>query len=103
MAFLEANVLEEPYVELPDEYRDSPNQIRRLQKAMYDLMHAGLLWSKKVGGELIAKGFERSQADPCVFRRWHLGKVVAIIVVYVDDLLALSETKQDEHQTLEDL
>ncbi|CAN0477362.1 unnamed protein product [Ascophyllum nodosum] len=71
---------------------------------MYGLMHAGLLWSKKFGGELIAKGFERSQADPCVFRRKHLGKVVVtIIVVYVDDLLVLSETKQDEHQALEDL
>ena len=103
MAFLEADVTEELYVELPDGYRDSPNQVGRLQKAMYGLMHAGLLWSKKFGGELIAKGFERSLADPCVFRRKHLGKVVVIIVVYVDDLLVLSEMKQDEHQALEDL
>ena len=61
---------------------------------MYGLMHAGLLWSKK---------FERSQVDACVFRRKHLGKVVVIIVVYVDDLLVLSKTKRDEHQALEDL
>ena len=104
MAFPEADVTEELYVELPDGYRVSPNQVeRRLQKAIYGLMHAGLLWSKKFGGELIAKGFERSQADPCVFQRKHLGKVVVIIVVYVEDLLVLSETKQDEHQALEDL
>ena len=103
MAFLEADVTEELYVELPNGYRDSPNQVGRLQKAMYGLMQAVLLWSKTFGGELIAKGFERSQADPCVFRRKHLGKVVVIIVVYVDDLLVLSETKQDEHQGLEDL
>ncbi|CAM9315506.1 unnamed protein product [Ascophyllum nodosum] len=32
-----------------------------------------------------------------------MGKVVVILVVYVDDLLMLSETKQDEHQALEDL
>ena len=70
---------------------------------MHGLMHAGLLWSKKVGGELIANEFERSQADPCVFRRTHLGKVVVIVVVYVDDLLVLSKTKQEEHQALEDL
>ncbi|CAN0110111.1 unnamed protein product, partial [Ascophyllum nodosum] len=63
MAFLEADVTEELYVELPD----------------------------------------GSQADPCVFRRKHLGKVVVIIVVYIDDLLVLSKTKQDEHQALEDL
>ena len=51
------------------------------------------------------KGFERSQADPCVVRRKHLlvGKVVVFIVIYVEDLLVLSETKQDEHQALEDL
>ena len=102
MTFLEEDVTEELY-ELPDGYRDSPNQVGRLQKAMYDLMHAGLLWSKKFGGELIAKGFDRFQADPCVFRRKRLGKVVATIVIYVDDLLVLSETKQDEHQALEDL
>ena len=103
MTFLEADVTEDLYVELPDEYCDSPNQVGRLQKAMYGLMRAGLLWSKKFGGELIAKGFERSQADPCVFRREYLGKVVVIIVVYVDDLPVLSKTKQDEHQALEDL
>ncbi|CAN0209152.1 unnamed protein product, partial [Ascophyllum nodosum] len=56
MAFLEADVTEELYVELPDGYRDWPNQVGRLQEAMYGLMHTGLLWSKKFGGELIAKG-----------------------------------------------
>ena len=79
------------------------SEVGRLQKAMHALMHAGQLWSKPFGGELIAKGFERSQADPCVFRRKNLGKVVVIIVVYVDDLLVLRETKQDEHQALEDI
>ena len=103
MAFLEADVTEELYVELLDGYRDSPNQVGRLQKAMYGLMHAGLLWSKKFGGELIAKGFERFQADPCVFRRKHSGKIVVITVVYVDDLLVLSKTKQEEHHALEHL
>ena len=43
MAFLETDVAEELYVELPDGYRDSPNQVGRLQKFMYVLMHAGLL------------------------------------------------------------
>ena len=93
MNFLEADVAEELYVELPDGYRDSPNQVGRLQKAMYGLMHAVLLWWKKFGGELIAKRFKRSQKDPCVYRRKHLGKVVVIIVVYVDDLLVPNETK----------
>ena len=43
MAFLEADVTEELYVELPDGHRDSQNQVGRLQTIMYGLMHAGLL------------------------------------------------------------
>ena len=55
---------------------------------------------KKFVAELEAKGFERSQADPCVFRRVLRGKVVVIIVVYVDDLLMASTTKRDDEQAL---
>ena len=41
MTFFEADDAEELYVELLDEYRDSPSEIGRLQKAMHGLMHAG--------------------------------------------------------------
>ena len=73
-----------------------------LNKAMYGLVHGGLLWSKRVGTELEAKVFERSQADPCEFRRVLRGKVV-IIVVCVNDLLVAGTTKRDEEQAMEDL
>ena len=102
MAYLEAGVKEELYVELPEDYRASCDQVGRLQKTMYGLVHAVLLWSKKFSAELAARGFEQCQADPCVFRRILRGKFV-IIVVYVDDLLVASETKRDEEQAIYDL
>ena len=40
MAYLEANVKEELYIELPEEYHKSCDQVDRLQKAMYGLVHA---------------------------------------------------------------
>ncbi|CAM9743694.1 unnamed protein product, partial [Ascophyllum nodosum] len=83
-AYLEANVKEDLYIELPEDHRNSCDQVGRLQKAMYGLVHAGLLWSKKFSTELAAKRFEHCQADPCVLRRVLHGKVVSI-VVYVDD------------------
>ena len=103
MAYLEADVEEEIYIELPSGYRRSQNQVGRLNKAMYGLVHAGLLWSKKFGQELLRKGFERSQADPCVYRKKREGDVAVIIVVYVDDLLLISATKKDEERALADL
>ena len=38
-----------------------------------------------------------------MFRRVLRGKVVVIIVVYVDDLLVASKIKRDEEQEMEDL
>lgn len=70
---------------------------------MYDLVQAGLLWSKKFGMALDGKVFERSQAYPCVFRRDLHRKVVVIIVAYVDDLIVASATKSDEEQALRDI
>ncbi|CAM9548267.1 unnamed protein product, partial [Ascophyllum nodosum] len=64
---------------------------------------AGLLWSKTFGAELAAKGFEQYQADPCVFKRVLPGKVVVIIVVYVDDDLMASKTKRGEERLLASL
>ena len=81
MAYLEANEKEELYIELPENYRNSCDQVGRLQKAMNGLVHAGLLWSKKLSAELAARGFKQCQADPCAFRRVLRGKVVVVIVV----------------------
>ena len=57
---------------------------------------AGLVWSKKFSAKLAARGFEQCQADPCTFRRVLRGKIVVIIVAYVNDLLVASETKRGE-------
>ena len=53
--------------------------------------------------EHAARAFEQCQADPCVFRRVLRGKVVVIVVVYVEDLLVARKTKRDEEQAIDDL
>ena len=98
MAYLDALC-----IELPEDYRDSCDQVGRLQKVMYGLVHAGLLRPKTFSAELAARGFEQCQADPCVFKRVLRGKVAVIIVVYVDDLLVASGTKRGEEQAMKDL
>ena len=69
---------------------------------MYGLVHVGLLWSKQFSAELAARGCEQCQADPCIFRRVLRLKVVVIVVVYVDDVLVVSETKRDKEQKKKD-
>ena len=103
MAYLEAGVKKELYIELLEGYRDSCDQVSRLQNVMYGLVHAGLLWSKAFGAELATRGFEQCQAKPCAFGRVLRGKVVVMIVVYVDDLLVVRKTKRDEEQAMKGL
>ena len=64
---------------------------------------AGWLWSKTFSAELAAKGIEQRQVDPCVFRRVLREKVVVIIVVYVDDVLVVSETKRGKERLVASL
>ena len=102
MAYLETSVKEELYIELPEDYRGSWNQVGRLENEMYDVVHAGLFWSKTFSAEFAKRRFEQFQADPCVFRRVLRGNVV-ITVVYVDGLLVASKTKRYKEQATKDL
>ena len=48
----------------------------------------------KVTNDLKMLGFAQSRADPCIFRKAIVGKMEAILVVHVDDLLALAITNE---------
>lgn len=64
MAHLDAGVEEDIYIETSGGYRQAKNQVGRLNKATCGLVHARLLWRKKLGQELLRNGLDRSQADP---------------------------------------
>ena len=66
-------------------------------------MQSGLCWFRTFTDGIKEKGFEQSHAEPCVFRRIVDGKVVTVIVIYVDDILLARKIKEDEGRTLSDL
>ena len=102
-AYLQADINKEIYIELPEEYRAFPNAVGLLWKAIYGLVQSGLCWFRKFTDGIKEKDFEQSHADPCVFRRIVDGKIVTVIVVYVDDMLLASKTKEYGGRTLSDL
>lgn len=46
---------------------------------------------------------QRSDADSCMFRRLADREVVAVIIVYVDDILPASKTRDDEERAISNL
>ena len=68
-AFLLADVNTEIYIELPEEYREFPDAVETLNKAIYGLLQAGRCWNMRLTNDLKTLKFEQSRADPCVFRK----------------------------------
>jgi hypothetical protein len=66
-------------------------RVWRLRRALYGLKQASRAWNKRLEGELRAKDFEQSDADPAL---WILhGKGGAVLaMLYVDDGLVAAKT-----------
>jgi hypothetical protein len=66
-----------------------------LLKAMYGCIQASSLWYKFLKGILEKMGYQMSQMDKCVFRK-KVGDRIFILLVYVDDILALVDRDEAE-------
>jgi hypothetical protein len=64
-------------------------------KAMYGCIQASSLWYQMLRKLLEQRGYEMSQTDHCVFRKM-VGDRIFILLVYVDDILALVDKTEAE-------
>ena len=92
-AFFKANIDEEIYIEIPEEFQEFPGAVGRLNKAIYGLVQAGRCWNKFCD-DMTAIGFEQAKADTYVFRKVVDGEAEMVVVVHVDDILAHAKKDQ---------
>lgn len=98
-AFLNADVDEDIYMEIPEGFRDGKEgMVCKLQKALYGLKQSPRNWyllvSKFIMDEL---GFRSSVSDPCLFfRRSDSGRLM-LLFLFVDDF-QVSYHKEDKAQ-----
>ena len=64
-----------------------PNTLWKLNKAVYGLADAGVMWYECISSRLLAKGWKRLPEDPCVYVKRGM-----VAVLYVDDLLVAAGT-----------
>ena len=85
-AFLNADVDEEIYTEIPDGYREGrEDMVYRLHKALYGLKQAPRNWYLLVSKFIVSLGFKASVSDPCLFfRRSATGRLM-LLFLFVDD------------------
>jgi hypothetical protein len=64
-------------------------------KAMYGCIRASSLWYRFLKGILEGLGYRMCETDKCVFRKI-VGDKIFVLLVYVDDILALVDRKEAE-------
>jgi hypothetical protein len=62
-------------------------------KAMYGCVQASALWYALIRSVLEGFGYEASKTDQCVFRKKN-GEKVFLLLLYVDDILAVVDAKE---------
>lgn len=100
-AFLGGDVEEEIYVTLPRAH-NKEQFVYRLEKSLYGLKQSPRCWFKKLSTALLKFGFRELSAADCVFVKGKGSNLVALLV-YVDDMVIMSESQAAVNQTKRDL
>ena len=90
LAFPQAELTRDVFMELPYgfEHGYKGEYVLKLKKNLYGLADAPYNWFQKLTEGLESEEFKRSEIDQCVFLRND-----CVIMVYVDDMIALAKNK----------
>jgi len=92
-AFLNGDLQETIYMKQPEGFivKGMENMVCKLRKALYGLKQAGRAWYEKIDAALLQLKFKRLESDHCI-NALHSPSVMMFIVLYVDDLVLLSNS-----------
>jgi hypothetical protein len=68
-AFLNGDLDEEIYMLQAPDFNDGTGKVYRLRKTLYGLKQSGCRWNLKLHSALSKHGFNRLEADHCVYLR----------------------------------
>jgi hypothetical protein len=101
-AYLNGTLKEKVYMRQPEGYEDDTDRICELIKTLYGLKQSGREWNIEFDGKMKKFGFKRICSDPCVYTKRD-GDGVAILTVWVDDLLLFASSDKLIEQTIADV
>jgi hypothetical protein len=82
---------------LKDYLRHDGKLTVKVDKAMYGLIQSAKLWYNELTRFLEAEGFKKCMTDECVLVKRTLEGKYIIMLLYVDDILIMSRSKDDRH------
>ncbi|CAK9071951.1 Retrovirus-related Pol polyprotein from transposon RE1 (Retro element 1) (AtRE1) [Includes: Protease RE1 [Durusdinium trenchii] len=73
-----------------------PEQICKIVAGCYGLVDAPLHWRKTLLKALGKLGFKESRLDPCIYKLYEEGRLMGLLAIEVDDILACGKGKFHE-------
>ncbi|KAL0560594.1 hypothetical protein IC582_001003 [Cucumis melo] len=88
--FLNGNLEESIYMTQPEGFikKGQEQKVCKLQKSIYGLKQASRSWNIRFDTTIKSYGFEQNVDEPCVYKKV-VNSIVAISVLYVDDILLI--------------
>lgn len=93
-AFLNSDLKEEVYMEVPYGIANAENMVCKLNKANHGLKQASNAWNKTIHVVFLQMGFRSSGADQCVYVKGKNGNYV-YVSLYVDDMIIAAKTSKE--------
>ena len=96
-AFLSGELEEEVYMEIPPRFKEenNPGSICKLRKSLYGLKQSPRAWFERFTRVLIKHGYQQGQADHTLFTKHSSTGDVAILIVYVYDIILTGNYKEE--------
>lgn len=102
-AFLQGNLEEEIFIEIPEGIVFPEGSVLRLNKPLYGLKQASRMWNKRLSGKLTTLGLKQLKTDQCVFIANENSDNIIILAVYVDDMIVLWKNESMKDSLIENL
>jgi len=102
--FLHGDLQEEVYMEIPPGFSKDviAEKVCRLKKSLYGLKQSPRAWFDRFRCALCGMGYKQCNGDHTVFYR-HSGRRIAILAVYVDDIIITGDDEVEVKRLKENL
>ncbi|CAI5707253.1 unnamed protein product [Peronospora farinosa] len=90
-AFLNSELKEEVYMEVPNGITNAEKMMCKLDKAIYGLKKSASAWNKTIHAVILRIGFRSSGADQCVYVKGNNGNYVSVYL-YIDNMIIAAKT-----------
>lgn len=94
-AFLNADIHSPMHLQIPEGMSENKNdKVISLKRSIYGLKTSSKSWYTTLDDTIIQLGFTQSKADRCLYYQKMPNQSIALLLVYVDDMMLLTDSTQ---------